>query len=103
MAEDGGVAFNREINNLIWQPEILARIEIKGLFRALANRPSAHKKKWPALRQATELPERRGTERWDTARSPADQRYHHMPEPPRRRRRESVEYWSLVNAAIIER
>jgi len=35
------VAFHREINNLIWQTEILAHIETKGLFRALANHRAA--------------------------------------------------------------
>jgi hypothetical protein len=34
------VAFYPEINNLIWQPGLSTRIEIKGLFRALANQPS---------------------------------------------------------------
>ena len=40
-AGGSGLSFYREINNLIWQPTLSARIEIKGLFRALANHPSA--------------------------------------------------------------
>src|SRR5215467_8803648 len=40
--EGDGLAFYREINNLIWQPGLSARTEFKGLFRTLANPALRH-------------------------------------------------------------